>query len=187
MRQLSLVLLLVLVGCGGGDDDSSGTDSGVPPMVRTDCSGIQPMDLGRCALDGGGECVGATGESYGFGGLSSGASMSMVVGPQGSTMLVFIARATGIDPGNPDMPRDSGNPLVEVALLDVGSGMQLSLYRQRVGFTSEGGSLVSQQLWVVIDDASVSTLTGRAVVARATVRDAAGEERCGLARVVPQR
>ena len=178
-------LVMLCAACGGEDGgEPPGGDGGSATL--SDCGDTPSMDLGRCEVTSGDDCTGADGEVNHFVPLSSGDSMRMVVGPQGSTMLVFMARAEGIDPGDPATPRDSGNPLVQVALLDASSGDQLTFYRSRMGFEESGGQYVSGQLWVVVD-ALASSLDGRSLVALAEVRDSAGAERCARVRVVARR
>jgi len=143
------------------------------------------MSLGRCVLDAGGDCRGALGETYGFTALGSGQDMRMVVGPQGSTMLVFLVRASGIEPGAPDIDRDPSQPLVEVTLFDASAHTQLTVYRQRNGFTMDGSGYTSHQLWVVVD-ALASELSGRTITAVATLSDTNGENRCAIMDVVPR-
>ena len=147
-------------------------------MITRSCEGQPPAELGHCQLEAGGDCVGAPGEASQFASLSDGQTMRMVIGPQGSTMLVFAVRAPDVDPGT----SASNWPLVEVALLDGSTGRQLALYRGREEFVTGPGGLQVLQIWVVIDDLAAE-LGGRSVVALATVRDSTGVELCGSARI----
>ncbi len=183
MRPLVWLLVCagVLVATGCGDDDGTmmmPADGAMPSPMS--CGSTAAMDVGRCVLDAGGECRGAVGETFSFSGLSAGDPMSMVVGPQGSTMIVFMVRATGIDPG--DAATESTQPFVEVSLFD--GATQLTVFRQRTAFTGTG-PFVSRQLWVVVD-ALASALAGHTVTAVARLTDRNGEARCGIVNVVPQ-
>lgn len=108
--------------------------------------------------------------------------MRMVVGPQGSTMLVFLVRTDGIDPGD----SASTYPLVQVSLFDTAARRQLTEYRQRVSFVADGAGFRSEQLWVVVD-ALASDLSGRNVTATARLTDRNGVARCAIVDVSPQR
>ena len=163
---------------GGGD--------GSVPSNPASCGSVARMEIGHCVLDAGGDCIGAATETYHFAGLSNGDGMRMVIGPQGSTMLVFLVRADGIDPGPLDVERDSSHPLVQVGLYDSAAREQLSVFRSRVGFTEDSGSYASRQLWVVVD-ALGSALEGRTISAVANLTDQNGEARCGTVNVVPRR
>jgi hypothetical protein len=140
------------------------------------------MQVGRCSLDGGGDCQGAAGEAFSLTPLSNGDGMQMVVGPQGSTMLVFLVRAEGIDPGDTGSTR----PLVQVSLFDSAARRQLTEYRQRADFVADGAGFRSQQLWVIVD-ALASDLAGRNVTATARLTDRNGVERCAIVNVSPRR
>jgi len=140
------------------------------------------MEVGRCVLDAGGDCQGADGETFQFTGLSNSDGMQMVVGPQGSTMLVFLVRADGIDAGDTGSTR----PLVQVSLYDSAARRQLTEYRQRADFVADGANLRSQQLWVIVD-ALASDLAGRNVTATARLTDRNGQERCAIVDVTPRR
>lgn len=176
---VALAISLTL-GCGGsGTSEPTDGGSTTTPMS---CGDTPSMELGRCELDAGGDCQGATGEVFHFTGLGNGDAMNMVVGPQGSTMLVFLARADGIDPGD----TGSSRPLVQVSLFDAAARTQLTEYRQRVDFTADGASSRSNQLWVVVD-ALASELSGRSVTATARLTDRNGQERCAIVDVTPRR
>jgi len=167
------------LGCGGSGTNGSDDGGTTSPMS---CGSVASMEVGRCTLDAGGDCQGAAGESFGLTPLSNGDSMQMVVGPQGSTMLVFLVRADGIDPGDTGPTR----PLVQVSLFDTGARRQLTEYRQRADFVADGSGFRSQQLWVVVD-ALASELAGRNITATARLTDKAGAERCAIVNVSPRR
>lgn len=174
------ILSVLLMGCGngsGGDGGTSPTDGGT---ISRSCDGRPPAELGHCQLEGGGDCMGADGERSRFASLSDGQTVTMVIGPQGSVMLVFAMRAPAIELGS----GLSDWPLVELVLLDGTTGSQLAHFRSRKEFTTgAGGSPEVLQLWVVVDDVA-RDLGGTSVFARGTVRDRMGLELCGTARVV---
>lgn len=182
-RTLSWLAVLLSFSAGCGESDAT-PDGAAPPNPMT-CGTMTPMQIGRCALDAGGDCRGALGETFSLVALSAGDDMRMVVGPQGSTMLVFLVRASGIDPGVPDGDLDPSQPLIEVTLFDATAGTQLSVYRQRNGFTMDASGYTSHQLWVVVD-ALASELNGRTITAIATLSDRNGEKRCAIIDVVPR-
>lgn len=177
---LLLVCLGAVMATGCGDDDGTAPPvDGSMPDPRS-CGSTPAMSVGRCVLTAGGDCRGAMGETYNFTPLSGGDSMTMVIGPQGSTMLVFMVQAPGIDPG--DAATESTQPIVQVTLFDGGS--QLTVFRQRTAFTGSG-PYVSGQLWVVVDSVS-SALAGHTITAVATLTDRNGQARCGIVNVVPR-
>lgn len=180
-RTLSLLAVALSLGVGCAESDAT-PDSATPPSPMT-CGTMLPMQIGRCVLDAGGDCRGEAGETFSLVALTAGDDMRMVVGPQGSTMLVFLVRATGIEPGVPDGDLDPSQPLVEVTLFDATA--QLSVYRQRTGFTMDASGYTSHQLWVLVD-ALASELNGRRVTAIATLSDRNGEKRCAIIDVVPR-
>lgn len=184
MRPFILMMLCVgavmAVGCGD-DDGSTPPRDGSMPDPRS-CGSVAAMTVGRCVLGAGGDCRGAAEEvagTYNMTALSGGDGMTMVIGPQGSTMLVFMVQATGIDAG--DAATESTQPLVQVTLYD--GATQIAMLRQRTPFTGSG-PYVSGQLWVVVDAVS-SSLAGHTITAVATLTDRTGGERCGIVNVVP--
>lgn len=156
-----------------------------PPLDALVCTSELPLVLGRCEQDSGDPCLGDAGEVRRFVPMSDGDRIAIVVGPQGSSMIVLAAGAFDIDPGDPDVPGRSGNPLLSLLLFDE-RGDELSRYQGRAGFTADpsGSSMViNPGIFVVIDD----RLEEQTVEARAALRDAAGSERCGALRFVAAR
>jgi len=169
----------LMLGCGGSGTSADPDGATGTPMS---CGAVASMEVGRCVVDSGGDCQGALGEVYSLTSLSDGDAMRMVVGPQGSTMLVFLVRTDGIDPGD----SASTYPLVQVSLFDTAARRQLTEYRQRVSFVADGAGFRSEQLWVVVD-ALASDLSGRNVTATARLTDRNGVARCAIVDVSPQR
>lgn len=181
LRQMGVAVVGLLgalsLSCGGPGDGDGGnprTDGGGP--VTGMCSGQPPAELGRCELVGGGECRGAPGEVSSFVALGGGATMRMVIGPQGAQMLVFAMRAPGIAVGS----SGSDWPIVEVGLSN--GTRQLAYYMARQEFTG-GGTPEALQLWVVIGEGVAGDIIGRSVGVVATVRDNTGLELCGTASI----
>lgn len=209
MRTLVLLTTL-LVGCDAagspvdaaatrdaGHDASTPRDAGPPldaslPDLGTitfpdgaTCEG--PIELGRCARADGTGCDGTPGEPATFVALAPGDPVPLVVGPQGSAMLVLAARTRGIDPGDPTMPASRANPTVEIHVHDA-TGLELAVYQGRTTFApdaSDSTLLVQPSFFVVVDgalDRFVGTLT-----ADAMLHDAAGSTRCGTVDFTPTR
>ena len=105
---------------------------------------------------------------------AAGADVALVVGPQGSAMLIFAVATTGIVAGDPADPTAAANPQLE--LIVSRAGAELALYRGRMGFTDQGGQQVAAGLFAIVEDTG---LDGVALAAHAALTDQAGAQRCG--------
>lgn len=173
MRQWA-PLLALLVGCTTADSvdplrDAPRADA---PLV---CDG--ELELGHCRSGITGEpCRGARDEEPVFVAAVDGASMAVVVGPQGAQMLVLGARTRGIAPGVVDRPTDPANPVLRVALTD-SSGHEVATYNGRGAFvpdSSDATLLVRPDVFVITEEVLRGTLEAVAIV-----RDHDGVEHCG--------
>jgi hypothetical protein len=139
------------------------------------------LELGLCRLAGTEEpCVGSATEDGVFVSVPDGAGASLVLGPQGSRMLVLAARARGIEPGDPARPADSGNPVVEVRVSDP-AGREVTSYRGRAAFEADPTDptlFVQPEIFVVMDSFAPAE-----VWITAWLRDRVGAERCGRVRL----
>lgn len=199
-RALGLVLGSALAACAA---DTGGADAGAPsdapwaPLLDTPrpdapsidapaedgsdaplaCDGA--LDLGHCRLaTTGGPCEGRAGEPTMYVPVEDGAPISVVLGPQGARMLALAGStlAGGFEPGDPTRPADSGNPVIDVHVVDA-AGVEVAAYRGRAAFVpdpSDATYLVRPELFVITEHALSGTLE-----ATATVRDRNGVERCG--------
>ncbi|MBW2461549.1 MAG: hypothetical protein JRH11_07870 [Deltaproteobacteria bacterium] len=169
----SSLLALVVSGCTTGGPDSGG----LPPAPS--CEGMEPLELGRCIDTITGEdCTGQLDEEPRFESLMDGGPLSLVTGPQGSSMFVVAVRTEGIDGGNPDQPTGVNNPLVEITVVD-GAGESVAVLRRYSAFSPDPtrpGSLFNGGFFVVIDDLCRH---GEELTAVALLEDANGDQRCG--------
>ncbi|MBK9036450.1 MAG: hypothetical protein IPL61_35260 [Myxococcales bacterium] len=145
-----------------------------PPRDAPPPCDTQSLTIGRCVTDAGVACTGALGEVRRFEAAAAGAEVPLVVGPQGSAMLVFAVATTGIIPGDPDDPTAAANPQLELVVAR--GGAELALYRGRMGFSDQDGLQVSAGLFAITEDTG---LDGVALMAHAVLTDQAGALRCG--------
>lgn len=180
IKLLMLSGALLACACSGDDSaaDAGGTDGGT--SATPNCEGVQPLELGRCLTATGVDCTGSPGDDGHFAPI--GGAMTLVVGPQGYTMLVMAMRAMGIDPGAAMDQR----PTLEVIVVDESDARrQVALYRERKRFVEDAempGSFVNaEQLWVVTATQVSFDLDGHRLHAVATLRDRNDMSRCGQA------
>jgi hypothetical protein len=93
-------------------------------------------------------------------------------------MFVFSARTRDIEPGDPQDPASTANPLLEIRIVDAG-GTLLAHYRARIAFADAGGGLLEAVGLFVIIDGPPGGLGGQVLEAIGTLTDAAGAQRCG--------
>lgn len=204
MKTIVLLLSLLLTACtagpgslddddagstaategGDGDGDGDGTsypDAGLPAS----CDESPPLELGRCMQAGTDlECTGQTDEDLEFIGLNDGDSMQLVLGPQGAQMLLFLARGSGFDPGDPEDVGSTDNPLIEMWLHDVDADEEIARYRGYVAFTEgDGGSLVTAGGLFAITEHSPAQLADHRIDVEAALRDRDGALRCGRVQI----
>jgi hypothetical protein len=178
-----LVAPLVLgPGCAASatPDTSPGADAPGLDAWREDASPIAcdgSLELGLCRIaDVGTPCVGSATEEGTFEPVPDGASATLVVGPQGSRMLVLAARTRGIEPGDPARPADPGNPVVEVHVTGT-DGAEVASYRGRAAFEPDPADptrFVQPEIFVIMEGSLPPGVT-----VAATLRDRVGAERCG--------
>lgn len=188
MRAAGALLLACVAGCGAGATspapDSGGrfdagccTEGGADGGLAPGCGALE---LGRCLVDAtGDDCSGRPDEAGRFVPMPPGTPFFVVVGPQGSSMIVLAARAAGIDPGDPDRPSNPENPETRIVLMD--EAVELALYRGRSAYWPDPDApdtYVNSGLFIVVDDIR-ERLFGRDLIALGTLRDSAGAERCG--------
>ena len=162
--------IAVAAACGGTDAapiDAPSRDA--PPPCDA-----QSLAIGRCVTDAGAACTGALDEARRFEAAAAGADVPLVVGPQGSAMLIFAVATTGIVAGDPAGPTATDNPQLE--LIVSRAGTELALYRGRMGFTDQAGQQVAAGLFAIVEDTG---LDGVALAAHAALIDRAGAQRCG--------
>ena len=166
----------------GPIDARSDADAGSPPDAAStdaaivDCHSGPPLELGRCRRPDGSECDGTPDEMGEFVPALDGELFRIVSGPQGSSMIVFAARTTGILPGDPSRPFDSSNPEVQIRVHDE-AGTELAFYRGRSPFLSEPGTgaFFNAGLFIIVEGAIPLGM----LRADAKLKDSAGVERCG--------
>ena len=110
--------IAVAAACGGTDAapiDAPSRDA--PPPCDA-----QSLAIGRCVTDAGAACTGALDEARRFEAAAAGADVPLVVGPQGSAMLIFAVATTGIVAGDPADPTATDNP--QLALIVWRSGTE---------------------------------------------------------------
>ncbi len=173
---LAVACAALAAGCaapGDGPVDVPAVDA--PPRDAPPPCPARTLELGRCATEAGGPCRGTLDEVRRFEPLSAGGEVAVVSGPQGSAMLVFAARTDGIVAGDPADPVNPNNPLVELVVAR--DGVEVAIYRGRVGFRDDGaGRLFAAGLFVITEG---EELAGVALVAHGRLTDAAGAGRCG--------
>jgi len=182
---LAPALLAMTLGCASGPTslvDAWRTDT---PLGDASTEGCEPLELGLCAVAGSGApCTGAAGEGGVFSPAEDGELATIVLGPQGSRMLVLAARTRGIEPGDPARPGSPSNPVVEMVLTD-DAGHEVTGYRGRTAFAHDAEDpelLVQPALFVIMDGEPPA-----AVRVLATLRDRVGAERCGTLRLAMPR
>lgn len=172
---------LALASLGGCAPAPLPFDANVEPRDASveGCDGS--LELGLCRLAGTTEpCIGSATEEGVFVAAPDGAGATLVLGPQGSRMLVLAARTRGIEPGDPARPADSGNPVVEVLVSD-GAGREVTSYRGRAAFETDPSDptlFVQPEILVVMD-----SFPPPEVWITAWLRDRVGAERCGRLRL----
>ncbi len=178
---LAPALLAVTVGCASGPTSPADAWRTDTPLGDASTEGCEPLELGLCAVaSSGAPCTGAAGEEGVFSRAEDGESATIVLGPQGSRMLVLAARTRGIEPGDPASPASPSNPVVEMVLTD-DAGHEVTSYRGRTAFAPDAEdpeSLVQPALFVIMEGelpAEIHVL--------ATLRDRIGAERCGTLRL----
>lgn len=175
-RVVSLSAWALALGCATSSIalDAPRSDA---PLGDASLEGCAPLELGLCTLTStGGPCTGALAEEGVFTAPSAEHPVTLVIGPQGSRMLVLAARTRGIDPGDPARPSSSANPLVELLVTDEG-GHELSRYRGRAAFVPDAADptwLVQSQIFVIMEGSLPPRLH-----ALGTLRDRLGAQRCG--------
>jgi hypothetical protein len=181
-RAIACTILALSSGCGGGGEIEPHVDAGLPPT----CEDQPPLELGRCEVPAtGAPCAGVLDEEQTFVPMTDGDDLTMVRGPQGSLMLVFAARTTGIDPGDPSDPASPANPTIDLRLFDEASE-EVARFRARMPFEDEGEVQSAVGLYVVVDEVA-DRLDGATLYLFGTVTDAAGAARCGTLRLVARR
>jgi hypothetical protein len=170
-----LVALAALGGCATPVFDPPGTVIDAAPRDAPAACVNVDLELGGCQRDDGTACTGALGETRRFAELADGGAVPVVNGPQGAAMLVFSARTSGIVAGDPADPLAADNPLVELVVAR--DGIELALYRGKIGFADDGaGRVVAAGLFVITEG---SELAGVPLRAHGLLVDRAGARRCG--------
>lgn len=165
---------------GGGHGDGDGTthtDLGLPAS----CDDSPPLELGRCVLAGTDlDCTGQPDEELEFVALAEGDEMRLVLGPQGSQMLLFLARGSGFDPGDPEAIGSTDNPLVEIWLHDTQTTQVIARYRGYVAFAASepDGPLVSSGGLFAVTEHSAGQLAEHPIAVEAILHDKNGDLRC---------
>ncbi len=137
----------------------------------------QSMEVGRCQIVGGGECLGLPDEVTQFVPLTEGESLQVVTGQQGALMFVMAVRTAGIMPGNPEVPSNN-DPIVEINVNRTEYSV-VGRFRSRVAFTPDSGDMFATSNLFVVLDADPPVEDGQSLTAQGLLRDAAGAERCG--------
>jgi hypothetical protein len=163
---------------GDGDSDTTGfPDAGLPAT----CDDAPVLELGRCRQAGTDlDCVGNADEEHEFVPLVEGDEMRLVLGPQGSQMLLFLARGSGFAPGDPEQVGSTDNPLVEMWLHDTQTMEEIARYRGYVAFAPEppDGLLVSSGGLFAVTEHNAAQLAEHPIAVEAILRDENGELRC---------
>jgi len=194
LLMLALCPPLWATGCGGDDDATLDAGPGRDATVDLMCSGEMPLEVGRCERSDGSECngceaggmfegaVGCTGDPGGpgiFVPIASGDEVSAVLGPQGSVMIIFGLRATGIDPG----AMAAEWPRVEVRVVDRASGVQqaqwTNLHQEFTPDATVGGAFTAPLLFIVTMEQTPSQLIGHSLAVIGRARDKNGAGFCG--------
>jgi hypothetical protein len=129
---------------------------------------VEALELGRCVTTAGDECAGGAGEEPVFVPLDDGDEVHMVIGPQGSAMLVFGVRAGAMAPEG-----------VAVELLLRAGGEELARMRAFRDLVPAGELLETNGLFLVLDGAIAAALDGAVATVEATAQDRAGIRACG--------
>jgi len=184
-------LFVCILGCGGSD--KKGEDAGIwnGDASAPECApGVEPLVLGRCETAAGTDCTGDEDKTDAgdFHFVPIDGHMTLVVGPQGYTMFVGMARVEGIDAGD---PADRGDwPSVEIVVVDEETGRQAT-YREYKPFVPDPdapGSFVNdEQFWVVTATSISFDLAGHPMSAVGEVHDRGGGVRCGTATFMAER
>lgn len=196
---VALGALLVVGGCadesGPHERTDGGTDAidGHAPLRDAAYVGEDGatgwLELGACELASTGDpCTGDSGEEGVYALRDAGDDMHLVTGPQGASMIVFAARAMDIEPGDPESPYSTDNPLVEIRLFDVDTDDEMALLRSRAAFVAEPGTPGLYQnlsLFVVME--GIVGLDGMDLRAEATLQDNQGRRREGSLPFVARR
>lgn len=166
---------------GGSRDDAAAEDAHVvaprdASLPPRDVAGCEPLEIGRCVLEGGALCTGSETEAT-FAPLDG--PITPVVGPQGATMFPLAVRTRGVSPGDPTRPFASENPELELLLFDV-HGDQLATLRSRAGMREVGDELETSSLYLIVDERPAA-LIGEDFVVVAHLVDVDELERCGEA------
>jgi len=150
----------------GGDGDGDGDGDG-----HSNSSGLT---IGGCRA-GGTDCDGAGGDME-FVALDDGANLSLVNGPQGAWMLVFLLRAEGIFPGYADDPVNSDNPRLTLVLLVDGTDEVLARNNSRAPFHEVGGRLQTVSgVFMILDGVDkITQARGTLLRVEATLTDRDG-------------
>lgn len=174
MQARLLMCTLVTIGCGG----VAGSPPDAGPDVDAGCPDSPVLELGRCVSGAGAPCTGSETDPR-FDPMPPDATMTPVIGPQGSLMVALAARTSAIDPGDPTQPAARGNPVLDVTLLDEGGAAIARLFVRSGLVPSEGlvDTYESPQLFVVLE--ASEGLADRRLTARGVLRDAEGRVRCG--------
>jgi len=191
-------LLPILLLCGGLIEGCSGDDDGIGVALMCD-SGDAPLTVGRCrrpdgtdcnGCEAGGSFVGLPNCAMDMGGagnfvrLGGGDAMPVVLGPQGSPMLVLGAQAAGIENGG----SEAEWPRVGVGVVDRGSGEQLADFTDlHVDFDSASGTPTANLLFVVLDSQNPSNLVGHSLGIVGSARDRGSMRFCGRTNITVDR
>jgi hypothetical protein len=197
IRLHCALLLALLVACGGsessgpkasqdaGDNGNNAASDGF--MFEADGRDERPLMLGRCVLkDSTEDCTGETDEAQSYVSLSDDDAMRIVVGPQGSFMLVLMLRTQGVDGGDPTVPASADNPSVEVQLRRAADDSIVTRFRGRLTFervSAASEEFESSSAVFVVVDGQEDALIGQTVVLEAVLEDRNGERRRGLRHV----
>ena len=178
---LAPALLAMAFGCASESTPLADARRSDTPLGDASTEGCEPLEIGLCAVPGSGaSCTGAADEGGVFSSADDGDPATLVLGPQGSRMLVLAARTRGIEPGDPARPASPSNPIVEMVLTD-DAGHEVTSYRGRTAFAPDAEDpefLVQPALFVIMEGALPAEIH-----VLATLRDRVGAERCGTLRL----
>lgn len=150
----------------------------IEPAMECD-DATPPLELGACETDGGEPCSFAVDEVPRFREMVGNDDvLTVVLGPQGSSMFVIAARARDIVPGDLEDPLGSTSPLVELDVVDE-SGERMALLRRRSAFSpveGDEGLFFNSGFFVVVDGRCPRD---ESVHVHGTLVDDDGNLRCG--------
>jgi len=162
---------------GAPGEPDEGTDGDAQPRSPS----VGGLLLGGCTREvDGADCRGAADELVRYRSLGDDGEMQAVVGPQAAIMLVFLVRAAGIEPGDPEQPASTDNPALELVLRDT-AGTEIARYRGRSAFVpSDDPDMleVSSSVFLVIDG-KLDQVSGNDLIVEGYLEDRSGERRDG--------